>query len=611
MQFTSQAAYTKLLPGEAMRRRDRDRAYMMRLTAENLLRSHYLEAGLIRMNYKPEGIHWGWDAPTSDIRGTVCGHWLSAAAHMIRETGDEELRARANFIVSEIGRCQRENGGRWAFPIPEKYMVRLRDGKNPWAPQYVCHKNMMGLLDMYRFAGNEQALEILRGCADWFYDFTRDISRETLSDMMDREETGGIMECWADLYAVTGDPRHLELMRRYERPRLAEPLLRGVDVLTNMHANATIPEIQGYARAYEVTGEAYYREVVEAYWKMAVEERGTFATGGQTSGEVWTPMGEFSARLGDKTQEHCTVYNMMRLAEYLLRWTGDARYADYWEKNLYNGIFAQGFWRSEEDEMLGAPHYRETTTVAYYQPLIPGATKRWGSELDDFWCCHCTLLQANAIHHESIYYDTGDGIAVAQYLPSVLETGRARIKQTVNSETGGSMLQDSPLNRQVLSRPHHVSMRLCIRSAQKERWKLYLRLPGWLAGAARVEVNGQPQQWDETGNGFACLERVWDEDEVVVWLPKALRCESLPDDPSMVAFVDGPVCLAGLTSEEHLLYGDKEHPEKSLLCADDERQWQDWKTGWKTYHQPFGIRFKPLYQIGREAYTVYFPVEKK
>ena len=57
MQFTSQAAYTKLLPGEAMRRRDRDRAYMMRLTAGNLLRSHYLEAGLIRMNYKPEGIH--------------------------------------------------------------------------------------------------------------------------------------------------------------------------------------------------------------------------------------------------------------------------------------------------------------------------------------------------------------------------------------------------------------------------------------------------------------------------------------------------------------------------------------------------------------------------
>ena len=32
---------------------------------------------------------------------------------------------------------------------------------------------------------------------------------------------------------------------------------------------------------------------------------------------------------------------MMRLADCLLRWTGDLTYADYWERNLYNGILAQ------------------------------------------------------------------------------------------------------------------------------------------------------------------------------------------------------------------------------------------------------------------------------
>jgi hypothetical protein len=68
------------------------------------------------------------------------------------------------------------------------------------------------------------------------------------------------------------------------------------------------------------------------------------------------------------------------------------------------------------------------------------------------------------------------------------------------------------------------------------------------------------------------------------------------------------VCLAGLVPEEHLLYGDIRNPEYTLLCPDDERQWQNWKPGWKTYRQPFGIRFKPLYQIGHELYTVYFPV---
>ncbi|MPM92556.1 hypothetical protein SDC9_139691 [bioreactor metagenome] len=79
----------------------------------------------------------------------------------------------------------------------------------------------------------------------------------------------------------------------------------------------------------------------------------------------------------------------------------------------------------------------------------------------------------------------------------------------------------------------------------------------------------------------------------------------------MVAFLDGPVCLAGLSDREYMLHGDKEYPENSLLCAADERQWQMWKTGWKTYHQPIGIQFKPLYQIGYEPYTVYFPVKKE
>lgn len=615
MEQRYQSVAAHLLPGEAMLRRDRNRAYMMRLTSENLLRSHYLEAGLIRMNYKPEGIHWGWDAPTSDIRGTVCGHWLSAAAHMYRDTGDRELLAKANHIVSEIARCQEANGGRWAFPIPEKHMQWLKQGKHPWAPQYVCHKNMMGLLDMYCFTGNAQALEIVKKCADWFYDFTNDISRELMSDMMDHEETGGIMEYWADLYAVTGDEKHLTLMRRYERPRLADPLLHGTDMLTNMHANATVPEMQGYARAYEVTGEGYYRRVVEAYWDMAVTKRGMFATGGQTSGEVWTPMGQLSARLGDKNQEHCVVYNMMRLSQYLLRWTGDAKYADYWERNLYNGIFAQGYWEDETVEMLMAPHERHATTVAYYLPMIPGAQKRWGSELDHFWCCHCTLLQANAVHHESIYYRFSNGIAVAQYLDSSAEAEvsgiKVNLRQTANPQTGGDMLTDSPVNREVLSRPSNVCMNLRIAAEKPVEFAVRLRAPGWMAGGMTVWVNGEEVKYTAVEGGFVEISRVWQNDLLAVRIGKELTCCPLPDDSNMVAFLDGPVCLAGLVSEEHLLYGDVQHPAGTILCADDERQWQQWRTGWKTYRQSFGIRFKPLYQIGHDPYTIYFPVDKR
>ena len=73
--------------------------------------------------------------------------------------------------------------------------------------------------------------------------------------MMDIEETGGIMELWGDLYAVTGDEAHFTLMRRYERPKLTGPIEKGQDVLTNMRVNMTVPEIHGCARDYELTDE--------------------------------------------------------------------------------------------------------------------------------------------------------------------------------------------------------------------------------------------------------------------------------------------------------------------------------------------------------------------
>lgn len=609
----STAPSTHLLSGEARRRRDRNIEYMLSLKSENLLFSHYLEAGLIRVKHHPEGIHWGWDSPVSEIRGMLCGHWLSAAAHLIRETGHQELLGKANHIVSEIGRCQRANFGRWAFPIPQQYLYDLKRGKSRLAPQYVCHKNMMGLLDMYRFAGNQEALEIALRCADWFYDFTNEIDRETMSDMMDLDETGGIMEYWADLYEITRNEKHLELMRRYERPRLFDKLLEGVDVLTNMHANATIPEVHGYARAYEVTGEIRYRKVVEAYWDMAVTKRGEFATGGQTSGEVWTPMQKLAARLGDKNQEHCVVFNMMRLADYLLRWTGNTQYADYWEKNLYNGIFAQGYWRDDTVDMLAAPSYPETTTVAYYLPMEPGATKKWGSKTDHFWCCHCTLLQANANHHEHIYYQDGKDLIISQYLESTvkipLEDQMLSLRQSRLSMTGGTMLQDHPVNREIENRPMAWDLQFELQADAPVSCALLFRIPGWACAPIRIFIDGKEIAWEKDARGYARIQGAWKDQKIQVHIEKELRCAPLPDRPDLVAFLDGPICLAGLTDHEITLKGDLSAPEGSLLEPFDERQWQTWRTGWKTCRQPVNFKFKPLYQIGHEAYTLYFPIE--
>lgn len=600
--------HAKLAPSEFTVKRERDISYLMELKTEHLLFSHYAEAGLNGLlNYTVKA-HGGWDSPTSQIRGTFVGHWLSAAARAFQETGNQQLKAKADFIVSEIGRCQEQNGDGWAFPIPEKYLYSLRDGKGCfWAPQYVCHKNMMGLLDMYLYAGNGQALEILKKCADWFYSFSGEISRETMDNMMDLQETGGIMELWADLYAVTKNPRHLELMRRYERPRLTEPVLRGEDILTNVHANTTIPEIQGCARAYEVTGEERFRKIVEQYWDLAVTQRGAFVTGGQTSGEVWTPMQVQSTRLGNTNQEHCVVYNMIRLADYLFRWTGEAKYADYIERNIHNGLLAQAFWYSGTRDTFREPLEPEVGIVSYYLPLGAGSQKKWGAKTEDFWCCHCTAVQANVKYREYVYYRKDSVLSVAQYIPSDLKTELDGVEIALSlreADTHSRWLALGAEKRSMAQTPPFLAYQLRVSGGGKE-FSLRFRAPWWLSGEMECYVNGTKQEISPE-NGWLTLSRPWGEEEILLILPKAITAWPLPDRPDTVAFLDGPVVLAGLTEHSRRLVGKPEE----ILQLRDEREWGDWQPRYSTVGQEEEISFLPLKQIGRETYTVYFPLEK-
>jgi DUF1680 family protein len=584
-------------------RADLNRTYMLSLNSRNLLQNHLNEAGMLSLILGKEGtdngrpIHLGWESPTCQLRGHFLGHWLSAAAHLIASTGDPEIRVKADSIVAELGRCQRRNGGEWAGSIPEKYLFQIADGKSIWAPQYTLHKTLMGLVDMAVYGGNPQALEIAVNFSKWFYRWTRDIPREKIDGILD-VETGGMLEVWADLLQLTGEPMYRDLLETYYRGRLFDRLLAGEDPLTNRHANTTIPEAIGAARAYEVTGDVRWRRIAEAYWKKAVEDRGTFCTGGQTAGEIWTPPYEFSARLSDKNQEHCTVYNMMRLADFILRWTGDAACADYIERNLYNGILAQ--------------QNRATGLVTYFLPMRAGAKKTWGTPTADFWCCHGTLVQAHALHNRYIYYASKGGIAIAQYIPSTVKWtsgGRAvTVRQSFDPQACNT--QAPHLGDDSRHRPDPWVVIVRVDCDGPAEFALDVRLPGWLAGPPAIEVNGKPARITSARPGFQSLKRIWNHDTVRVLLPKTVTLSPIPDMPNTAAFLDGPVVLAGLCDEERALSGDIRNPG-SILTPDGEREWGTWLLGrYRTRDQERGIRFIPLYEVTDESYTVYFPIRK-
>jgi len=571
-------------PGLLRQRADLNRAYMLSLKSENLLQNHYMEAGLWGPRLQPSGCHWGWESPTCQLRGHFLGHWLSAAAKRFAATGDAEIRGKADHIVSELARCQRENGGEWAGSIPQHYLDWIARGKKVWAPHYTLHKTLMGLWEMYALAGNEQALTVMMNWARWFHRWTGQFTRAQLDDILD-VETGGMLEVWANLYGVTGSREHRELIDRYDRPRLFDRLLAGEDPLTNMHANTTIPEVHGAARAWEVTGDSRWRRIVEAYWRSAVAERGYYCTGGQTNGEIWSAPGALSARLGEKTQEHCTVYNMMRLADWLMRWTGDIAYADYWERNLYNGILAQ--------------QHPDTGMIAYWLPFQAGSAKQWGTPTDDFWCCHGTLLEAHTVNERGLYFEDDDGLVVSQFIPSTLRWQRdgatVQVRQSTNPQLGYAR------------RPDSLAFDLAISSERPIDFTLKIRLPWWLKGEAEIQVDGERHPGPFTPSSLYRIQRIWREARVSVVFPKGLAASPLPDRPETVAFMDGPVVLAGLCEGERALHGDRTDPN-TLLTPHNEREWGEWEPGYRTHHQAQNLRFIPVHQVRDERFAVYFPV---
>ena len=610
-------ASVKLSEGGLLQREAANQAYLMKLKTDYLVRNYELEAGRYSgRGHDPEAFD-GWEDPSCQLRGHFLGHWLSAAALRYQETGDPELLGKTETILSRLALCQRDNGGEWVCPIPEKYLHWIGAGKDVWAPQYNIHKLLMGLVDVYRLMKLEQALTIADKLADWFDRWSASYTREQFDQILD-VETGGMLEVWADLLEITGHAKYRALLERYDRRRLFDSLLEGRDVLTNMHANTTIPEVLGCARAFEVTGEERWYRIVERYWQCAVTDRGTFATGGQTQGEVWTPMRKMKARLGDKNQEHCTVYNMIRLAEFLFRHTKDPAYMHYIEYNVQNGLLAQAYWR-------GTPWngHPGNGLLTYFLPMKAASRKDWAGETDSFFCCHGTMVQANAAWNRRMFYLDQDDLYITMYADAEAtfelhgHTVRVAIRQ---DHMNGSLMTSSENNAlqtvnetasAYANKPDHRRYVITLQADAPTKMAVLLRIPDWITRAATVSVNGaDAQKVSDTGR-FVRLERAWlVGDQITVDLPVGLRFVPLPDDPQTGAFRYGADVLAGITDQERILFLESDRPEEEL-SVDTEREWGTFLTRYRTENQDPGISFCKLNEIGYQPYQIYFKTKRR
>ncbi|MGA7754026.1 MAG: beta-L-arabinofuranosidase domain-containing protein [Candidatus Sulfotelmatobacter sp.] len=487
-----------------------DRQYLRSLAPDRLVHTFRINAGLTS-SAQPLG---GWEAPDCELRGHYSGgHYLSACALMYASTGDEDLKKNAATVVAELGSCQAALKSGYLSAFPVEFFDRLRERQRVWAPFYTIHKIMAGLLDMYVYCGNEQALDMVQKMAIWVDLYTQPLSYEHMQRVLGTE-FGGMGEVLSNLYAVTGKQDYLEIAQRFDKRAFFDPLAARRDELKGLHVNTHIPQVIAAARYYELTGERRYRDIAEYFWEEVVGER-SYCTGGTSNGESWnTDPGKLSTELAPDTTECCCAYNMMKLTRHLFGWTADARLMDYYERTLFN-------------HRLGTIN-PEDGTMMYYLPLASGYWKTFGKPLDAFWCCTGTGSEEYAKLADTIYFHDDDSLYVNLYIDSQLEW----------PEKGLRFKQETRF-------PEEQGTTIVVSADRQQQMAINLRIPYWAQGGS-VKINGAPLHAFASPSSYLALNRVWKTgDKIELKLPMSLHIDSMPDDETIQAVMYGPLVLAG------------------------------------------------------------------
>lgn len=499
----------------------RDQEYLLSLDPDRLLHNFRVNAGLAS-SAEPLG---GWEAPDVELRGHTIGHYLTALSLMVLATGDERFRERADAVVDGLVEVQEAlpaqgyNEG-YLSAFPESFFGRVEARERVWAPYYTIHKIMAGLLDTYLLTGNQRGLDAAVAMAGWVRTRVDGVTHEQMQAALGTE-FGGMNDVLANLYAVTGDPEHLRLARAFEHEAVLGPLARGEDPLDGLHGNTQIPKVIGAAREYELTGEPRYRDIATYFWDRVANHR-SWVIGGNTDDEAFFPVDEFSEHLRTNTAETCNTYNMLKLTRHLFAWSGSAETMDFYERALFNQI-------------LGSQD-PETGMFVYYCPLRPGGFRTYSSPEDSFWCCVGSGMENHSKYGDTIYFQGDDALYVNLFIPSEL-----------------TWPDKGLVVRQETEFPAGDTTNLSFRADGPVQLAVKVRYPSWATSGMELAVNGQPVEVRGEPGSYVSVERTWEDgDTVQVRLPMSLRTEAMPDDPDTVAFLYGPIVLAGDLGTEGL-----------------------------------------------------------
>ena len=535
--------------------------------------------------------NWEKSPETFSLAGHSLGHFLSAFSECYAKSGDEKLKQKILYIVSQLESVQNNAKSGYIGGCKKNCFTELFDknltswAEGYWVPWYNLHKIFKGLTDAYSVTEDQTVLRVLLRFADWACDGLSDFSDEDFEKMLEYEH-GGMNEVFANLYRITKNEKYLCFAEKFTHKKLFRFLLKGEDKLDGWHANTQIPKVTGMAAIYAAAPEAHkeYRTAAENFWRFVTQDH-SYAIGGNSDKEHFEKKGKET--LSKKTCESCNTYNMMRLCEYLFSFKQKSEYFDWYENALLNHILAQ------QDE---------SGAKMYFVSLLQGHHRTYEKKYKSWWCCTGTGMENPEKYENNIFFFDGSTLYINLYIPSRLETDGISLE--INT--------DYPYSDKISIAVKHNT----------EIDSLKLRIPEFSHKAAAIRHGAK--EFREIEKGYFTVSNIKGGDTVELTLPMEIT-EYKSREKDVCALKYGPVTLCAplgkITDKvseyisNELLIDDITVEYPSLLlngksadtCVEiSDRKKLIFKIPAKYSTLGTPIILKPFFETRHEFYTVYF-----
>ena len=583
----------KLQPSVFQNAQQTDLKYILALDPDQLLAPYLIDAGLT-----PKAERYGnWESIGLD--GHIGGHYLSALAMMYASTGEEELKRRLDYMISELARCQKANGNGYVGGIPQGkvFWERIHKGdidgssfglNNTWVPLYNIHKLFAGLSDAYLIAGNTEAKKILIKLSDWFIELIRPLTDDQIQQIL-KTEHGGINETFALVYEITKDNKYLETSIKLCHSAILEPLIHKEDKLNGLHANTQIPKVIGFEKIAQITNNNEWSEAAHYFWENVSKSR-SVAFGGNSVREHFNPANDFSSMLkSNQGPETCNSYNMLRLTKSLFLKNSDPSYLEFYERTLYNHIL------SSQHPVKGG--------FVYFTPIRPNHYRVYSQPNTSMWCCVGSGIENHSKYNELIYSYNENTVFVNLFIPSHLNW----------KEKGIQIVQNTGF-------PYSNESTIVINSGQQKKFNIAIRKPLW-AEKFTLLMNGKVYPLPTTQDRYVMINKKWKKgDKITITFETKLRLENLPDGSNWKAFLTGPIVLAAKTSQADMpgLFADDSrmgHEAKGTLIplhmahpliGNSESILQNLKLIKPLHYKMDSLTLQPFFEIHESRYQMYF-----